>query len=168
MGAGGGDPDATEGVKPTMLFDKTRNASQQYDRIGVQSEVEYANPHRLVQMLMEGAAARIARAQAYLQRGAVAEKGQSISLAISIIEGLQSSLDMEKGGQIAENLDRLYEYMTRRLLEANLKNDKAILEEVQDLLQQLREGWDAMAKKTVEKEAQRADHEFSTTIQVTG
>ena len=151
-----------------MVPDKTRNALQQYERVGVHSGIENASSHRLVQMLMEGAAARIAAATRYMTRGEIAEKGRSISLAISIIDGLRSSLDKDKGGQIAENLDRLYDYMMRRLLEANLRNDKAMLDEVQSLLQQIKEGWDAVTRNTADREEHHANREPRTTVQVTG
>jgi flagellar protein FliS len=151
-----------------MVANNTRNVLQQYEKVGVQSGVENVSPHRLVQLLMEGAAARIATAMGHLQRGAIAEKGRSISLAISIIEGLRSSLDREKGGQIAENLDRLYDYMTRRLLEANLKNDRAMLDEVRNLLHEIKEGWDAVARNAADRKAQEANREPATTVQVTG
>lgn len=151
-----------------MVPNKTSNALQQYQRVGVQSEVDNASPHRLVQMLMAGAAARIAAAMRHLARGAVAEKGQSISLAISIIAGLRASLDKERGGEIAENLDGLYDYMTRRLLEANLKNDRVMLEEVQSLLKRIRDGWDAAATTLAQREEYHADRESPTTARVTG
>lgn len=150
-----------------MLPTNTRSALQQYAKIGIQSGVEQASPHRLVQMLMEGAAARIAAATGHLQRGAIAEKGQSISLAISIIEGLRSSLDREKGGEVADNLDRLYDYMSRRLLEANMKNDKTMLDEVQNLLQQIKGGWDALTASTADSEEQHPS-DPPRIIQVTG
>jgi flagellar protein FliS len=151
-----------------MVPSKTRNALQQYEKVGVQSGVENASPHRLVQMLMEGAAARIAAAMGHLQRGTIAEKGRNISLAISIIAGLRSSLDKDKGGQIADNLDRLYDYMIRRLLEANLRNDRAMLDEVQKLLQEIKEGWDAVAGNTAHKEPEHTNREHPTAVQVTG
>nr|MBS0019022.1 flagellar export chaperone FliS [Gammaproteobacteria bacterium] len=151
-----------------MVLSNTRNALHQYEKVGVQSEVENASPHRLVQMLMEGAAARIAAAMGHLARGAIAEKGRSISLAISIIEGLRSSLDKDKGGQIANNLDQIYDYMSRRLLEANLKNDRAMLNEVQNLLRQIKEGWDAVAGGAADGDASRPRSAPPTTVQVTG
>ncbi len=150
-----------------MVADKTRSALQQYQRVGIQSQVESASPHRLVQMLMEGAIARIAAATHHLARGAIAEKGQSISLAISILAGLRASLDKEKGGEIAENLDGLYDYMTRRLLEANLKNDQSMLAEVRGLLRQIKDGWDALAAKTAPREERHGDSESPTTVRVT-
>lgn len=113
----------------------------QYGRIGLETEIAGASPHRLVEMLMDGALARIARAQVHLERGEIAEKGRAVGLAIQIIDGLRASLDMERGGEIAANLDRLYDYMLRRLLEANLANSAEMLAEVTGLLQQIRSGW---------------------------
>ena len=117
---------------------------KQYGNVSVQTEVESASPHRLIQMLMEGALSRIAAAKGHLARGEIAPKGERISWAISIIEGLRTSLDHEAGGEIAANLDRLYEYMGARLVEANLRNDPAILDEVSALLLNVKEGWDAI------------------------
>jgi flagellar protein FliS len=121
-----------------------QNALRQYSAIGVRTSVEDASPHRLIQMLMEGALSRIGTAIGHLEAGRTADKGRQIGLAISVIGGLQSSLDMKAGGDVAVNLDRLYDYMTRRLLEANLKNDAGMLAEVRDLLLGLKEAWDAV------------------------
>jgi len=113
----------------------------QYGRIGLETEVATASPHRLVEMLMDGALARIAKAQVHLERGETAEKGASIGFAIQIIDGLRASLDMTRGGEIAANLDRLYDYMLRRLLEANLASSAEMLAEVSRLMQEVRGGW---------------------------
>lgn len=121
-----------------------RNALRQYSSVGVRSGVEDASPHRLIQMLFDGALARIAVAIGHLDRGDVAERGRSIGLAISIIGGLQSSLDTDRGGEVAGNLDRLYEYMARRLLEANAKSDRGALEEVHHLLSEVKGAWDSI------------------------
>lgn len=121
-----------------------RNALRQYSTVGVRSGVEDASPHRLIQMLMEGALARTAAAIGHLDHGDVAQKGQSIGLAISIIGGLQASLDAGKGGEVAGNLDRLYDYMGQRLLEANARNDRGALEEVHRLLSGIKEAWDTV------------------------
>ena len=121
-----------------------RNALNQYKAVGVNASVEDATPHRLIQMLMEGALARMAAAQGNMTRGEVGPKGENVSLAISIIGGLQGCLDQERGGEVAENLDRLYDYMARRLLEANAENDPAKLTEVQRLLAEVKSGWDAI------------------------
>jgi flagellar protein FliS len=121
-----------------------RNALNQYKRVGVGASVEDATPHRLIQMLMEGALARIAAAQGHMGRGEVGPKGENVSLAISIIGGLQGCLDLERGGEVAANLDGLYDYMARRLLEGNAENDPAKLSEVHHLLAEVKAGWDAI------------------------
>ncbi|MFU8790164.1 MAG: flagellar export chaperone FliS [Methylobacter sp.] len=112
-------------------------------RSGVFAEIEEANPHRLIQMLYEGGLQRIAVAKGALMRHETAEKGENIGRAIAIIGGLRSSLDLGQG-EIALNLDDLYDYMERRLLEANLKNDIAILDEVASLLREIKAAWDVI------------------------
>ncbi len=120
------------------------SALQQYRNVGAQTGVEAATPHRLIQMLLEGALEKINLAKGYMQRGNISEKGSHISWAISIIDGLRMSLDKSAGGEIAENLDALYEYMGRRLAEANLKDDEAMLDEVCSLLMEIKSAWDAV------------------------
>lgn len=117
----------------------------EYKQVGVQNNVTDASPHRLVQMLMEGALERISTAKGHMQRNRFAEKSRFISSAISIIDGLRSSLDFEKGGEIAANLEALYDYMNRRLLEANVSNNTDFLDEVHSLLSEIKSGWDAIA-----------------------
>jgi flagellar protein FliS len=117
---------------------------RQYGKVGVQTEVESASPHRLIQMLMEGALARMVAAKGHMARGETAAKGERLGWAISIVEGLRVSLDHEAGGEVAANLDRLYEYIGRRLVEANLRNDPEIIDEVRGLLLRIKEGWDGI------------------------
>lgn len=121
-----------------------KQAIDGYGRGAIESEINYASPHRIVQMLMEGALTRLATAKGCIARNEIAEKGQQISWCISIIEGLKSSLDKEQGGDIAANLDALYDYMNRRLLEANVNNNVAILEEVTKLMEEIKAGWDGI------------------------
>ena len=128
-----------------MSFAGVRSALDQYGRNAVQTGVESASPHRLIQMLMEGALDKIAVAKGHMERGDTQLKGDQIGCAVSIIDGLKSSLDKEKGGEIAQNLDDLYVYMERRLIEAHRANDPALLDEVSDLLKQIKEAWDAIA-----------------------
>jgi len=116
----------------------------QYGKVAVGSEASYASPHRLIQMLIEGALDKIAFAKGQIERNDFAEKGRNITWAISIIQGLSSSLDVESGGEIAANLEALYDYMVRRLLEANKENDVEILDEVSSLLKEVKQAWDAM------------------------
>lgn len=124
-----------------------------YGKPGLGGLVEDATPHRLIQMLMTGVLDRIATARGFMERGAIAQKGAQISWAISIIEGLRVSLDKSVGGEIAENLDRLYDYMVLRLTEANMKNEPAYLDEVSDLLRQIKSAWDEIPAGTASAHA---------------
>lgn len=120
-------------------------AMQQYQRVGVQSEVFEASPHRLIQMLMQGGLERIAQAKGAIERGLLAERGELIGKAVSIVGGLREPLDHQVGGDLSKNLDSLYEYMMRRLIEANRENDATKLDEVANLLREIKSGWDAIA-----------------------
>ncbi len=129
------------------------SGSEQYKKAGTQVSVESTSPHRLIQMLMEGALEKINLAKGYMQRGDVAMKGSHVSWAISIIDGLRMSLDKEGSGDIAKNLDDLYEYMARRLAEANLENDIEILDEVAGLLVEIKSAWDVVPELVQQKRA---------------
>lgn len=119
-------------------------AMNQYKEVRVQSLVMDATPHRLIQMLMEGVLEKIALAKGNILRKEIAQKGENIGKAITIVVGLQASLDKEKGGELAENLNSLYGYMSQRLLMANLQSDEAILDEIADLMLEIKAGWDAI------------------------
>jgi len=97
-------------------------------------------------MLMQGGLDRIYQARGAIQFGRLAEKGELIGKSISIVGGLREALDHEVGGEISANLDRLYEYMIRRLTEANRNNDADALTEVAALLQEVKAGWDGIAQ----------------------
>jgi len=128
-----------------MSFAGVRNGLDQYNRNAVRTGIDSASPHRLIQMLLEGALDKIAVAKGYMERGDIQPKGAQIGAAISILEGLKASLDKDKGGEIAQNLEDLYIYMERRLIEAHAGNDPGLLDEVSDLLKQIKEAWDAIA-----------------------
>ena len=130
-----------------MMNTSNAAATEAYRQIGNQSEVESASPHRLIQLMMERVLTKIAMARGHMDRNAVAEKGQHISDAITIVAGLQASLNDKPNRRLAGNFDALYDYMTRRLLEANLKNDPAMLDEVTALMRELKEAWDAIAEQ---------------------
>ena len=104
--------------------------------------IDDASPHQLIAMLLEGAVERITTAIGAMERGEIGVAGESIGKAISIVDNLRVSLDQQKGGQISENLASLYEYMTRRLLEANATKDTAMLAEVVGLLKEIKVAWD--------------------------
>jgi flagellar protein FliS len=116
-------------------------AAQAYTRIGAETGVAAADPHRLILMLYDGALAALAEARNHLAHGDIAQKGKSLTRAIAIIdEGLRGSLDAN-GGEIAGHLADLYDYMNRRLLLASLRNDVAGFDEVAALLRELRGAW---------------------------
>lgn len=121
-------------------------AMKQYQSVNTNAQLVDASPHRLIQMLMEGGLARLAQARGAMERGDVALKGMLIGKAVDIVGGLREALNQEAGGEVAANLDNLYAYMTTRLLEANLKNDPAILDEVAGLLREVKAGWDGIAQ----------------------
>ena len=128
-----------------MYSPASQPAAKAYQQIDTQSEIDGASPHRLIQLMMERALAKIGLARAQMIESRVAEKGSNISDAISIINGLQASLNHKADARMSENFDALYAYMMRRLLEGNLRNDPAILDEVAGLLRELKEAWDAIA-----------------------
>lgn len=119
-------------------------AMNQYKQVGTKAAIETADPHTLIQMLINGAIERINSAKLCMTQQRVAEKGEHISRAISIIDGLKTSLDMNAGGEIADNLAALYDYMQRQLLQANLQDQPAYLDEVLSLLNEIRAGWMAI------------------------
>lgn len=113
-----------------------------YARVGVESGVMSADPHKLIVMLFDGAQASIRAARIHMQDGNIAEKGKSISKALDIINnGLSAALDQEKGGEIAERLGSLYDYIARLLLTANLRNDEESLNQAERLLEDVASAW---------------------------
>ncbi|KQV54255.1 MULTISPECIES: flagellar export chaperone FliS [unclassified Duganella] len=124
------------------MFGTTSRGVNAYAKVGLETGVSSASPHKLIVMLYDGALAAIMTAATQMNAGNVQEKGKAISKAIRIIDdGLRASLDKEAGGEIARNLDALYDYMSRRLLEANIQNSPELLEEVRSLLADLRDTW---------------------------
>lgn len=119
----------------------TRNGSQAYARVGLESGVMSASPHQLIVMLLDGAKSAMVRARILMQQGDIANKGIALSKAIDIItNGLKAGLDVE-GGELAENLSALYDYMAQRLMIANLHNDVKVIEEVEALLENIADAW---------------------------
>ena len=112
-----------------------------YQQVRSHGGVESADPHGLITLLMDGALERLVKARAHMVRGEVAAKGESISRCIEIIGGLRDSLDPKVEPTMVGRLDSLYEYMSRRLLQANMHDDATILDEVSKLLQQVRDSW---------------------------
>jgi flagellar protein FliS len=116
-----------------------------YAKVGLETGVGAASPHKLIVMLYDGALVAVLSALTNMKAGQIAAKGAAISKAITIIDnGLRAALDKKAGGEIAEGLDALYEYMSARLLQANLNNQPEVLEEVHKLLSDLRDAWNAI------------------------
>src|SRR3569832_1008197 len=111
-----------------------RSALQQYNQVRTHAQIAGASPNRLIQMMMEGAMDKIRIAKGFMESRKIPEKVQHINWALSILDGLRNSLDMEKGGDIAQNLDSLFVYMQRRLVVANMDFDPANLVVVVGLL----------------------------------
>jgi flagellar protein FliS len=121
-------------------------AMKHYKQVSIHSSLMDASPHRLVQMLMEGVLEKIAEAKGNMLNQYIARKGKDIGTAITIIANLQASLNLEAGGEVAVNLDSLYDYMCRRLVLANSNNDETILDEVMSLMLEIKSGWDGIAE----------------------
>lgn len=122
----------------------TVSAMKQYQQVSVHSGIMDASPHRLVQMLMEGVLEKIALAKGNITRNEIALKGDNIGKAITIIGGLQVSLNKDAGGKLAENLSDLYDYMAKRLVIANSRSDESILDEISNLMMEIKMGWEAI------------------------
>lgn len=119
-----------------------------YERVSVDSGVTGANPHRLVLMLFDGALEAIKLAEQHVAAGRIADKGQAIGKAVRIVEeGLKASLDQDAGGELAGKLGALYDYMSARLLYANLHDQPAILDEISHLLAELKGAWEQIGNK---------------------
>jgi flagellar protein FliS len=124
------------------MFGTMKRGVNAYHNVSLETGITSASPHKLIVMLYDGALVALLGAKTNIAAGNIAAKGSAISKAISIIDnGLRASLDKEAGGEIAANLDALYDYMSRRLLHANLKNDVTIIDEVHGLLADLRGAW---------------------------
>ena len=123
------------------------NASgvQSYSSAAVYGNLADASPHRVVQLMLDAVLSRVAEASGHLERGEIPAKGEKIGKALGIIEALMLGRDLQRGGELAANLERLYDYMARTLLKANLENRVDLLKEVSSLLREVKLGWDGIA-----------------------
>lgn len=141
------------------MYSSSRCGANAYARVGLETGILAASPHKLVTMLFQGAHLALSSALVHMKNGQIAAKGEAISKAVAIINsGLQASLDIEAGGELAQQLNALYEYMNRRLLQANLHNEPRYIEEVVRLLGELSEAWSA-----IDSSAVQGDESFSAT-----
>lgn len=124
-----------------------RGSLQSYRKVSLESEIAVASPHRLVQLMFKGALERVAQSRYAIEQGNLSAKGEYIGKAIGIVNGLQNSLNMNAGGDIAANLNQLYDFMIMRLSQANMNNDAAALDDVSTILREIKEAWDAIPEE---------------------
>ena len=132
------------------MYPSSRSYAEQYRKVGATSSILEASPHKLVQLLLEGACTRVRMAMACMERGDQAGKGKAIGRTCDILGHLAGTLDMDKGGEIAQNLAALYDYIQLRLTEGNLNNDRAAFQEALDLLCEIEAGWSAIPSARAE------------------
>lgn len=113
-----------------------------YQSVSAHGSVVEADPHKLIQLLLEGTLSKVRLAKGFMDQNNTHDKALNISLALSMIEALQCSLDKEKGGEIATNLYELYDYVIRSLIQANLENDVNKLDEALNIISTIKDGWD--------------------------
>ncbi len=124
------------------MFGNTRSGANAYRQMGVDTDVLAASPHQLVTMLFDAALRAMDAAAMQLDAGDIEGKGRSIGQAIEIVgSGLAASLDLARGGEIAQRLSSLYDYVVQRLVEANIACDRAGIDEARALLAQIRAAW---------------------------
>ena len=131
------------------MYTRTANSAagvRSYAQVGLQSAAMSASPHQLITMLFDGAKTALTMARHHMANKDIAAKGKAISKAINIVEnGLKASLDAEAGGkagaELVANLSALYDYVTQRLLYANLRNDPVLLDEADRLLDNIGSAW---------------------------
>lgn len=119
----------------------TQAALKSYAKVHYRANVEIASPHRLIDMLFEGAMERIVQAKGAMAYGNIELKGNKINSAVSIVGGLRESLNTDEGGDLAMNLDGLYLYIQQLLTQAHSRNEPALLDEAATLLGDLRSAW---------------------------
>lgn len=147
------------------MFGMQQQGAKAYANVGMETGVMAASPHKLIVMVFEGAMLQVTIAIQAMKDGQTGKRGKAVSRAISFIEaGLRASLNKQVGGPLALTLDSLYEYMSRRLLEANVKNNVEALEEVYRLLGELKGAWEAIGTegKSVATAVQNAQNAVDT------
>ena len=121
-----------------------RGSLQSYRKVSIDSSIGVASPHKVIQMMFSGALERLAQGRYAIEQNNLELKGVSLGKAISIVAGLNSSLNMEAEGDVASNLSALYDFMIRRISEANLNNDVKAIDDATDILRVIKEAWDTI------------------------
>jgi len=123
-------------------FGRSQGFANAYARVGVETSVNAASAHKLIELLVNGFMDAIVLARGAMRAKQIEVKGKAIGRAARIVEeGLKAGLNIEGGGRLAQDLDALYAYVTVRLTIANLRNDEAALDECVRLIGPLRDAW---------------------------
>lgn len=117
------------------------NALKQYQSVDLRATIETASPHKLISMLLDGALSSLAKAKGAMERENVEERTANLNKAAEVVVGLKGCLDLENGGEIAANLDNLYDYMLRSVYAANRNSDAEKVQEVMSLILEIKQGW---------------------------
>jgi flagellar protein FliS len=132
-------------IKQESLIMRANNrAIESYGQVKVSTGVSKSNNVELIQMLFDGLIESLATAKGHIQHNNIGEKSKAIARASRIVLGLQGALDFDKGGELATNLNELYNYITRRLLHVNARNDIAALDEIHGLMTEIRSAWETV------------------------
>jgi flagellar secretion chaperone FliS len=115
-----------------------------YKSVATHGAAQEADPHQLICMLMDGALDRLVSARGCIERREFTQKAALLHRVGAIVDELRSSLDQSVGGDVPANLDRLYDYIMRRVLQANLDNDLAAVDEAARLFREIRGAWVAI------------------------
>jgi len=121
---------------------QVKRAIQSYDEVKVTTGVTTANNVQLIQMLFDGLLESLVAARGHIQHRNINEKCKAVARATRIVVGLQGVLDFEKGDELATNLNELYGYVIRRLLQVNAHNDLVVLDEIYGLMKEIRDAWE--------------------------
>ena len=116
-------------------------AIESYSSGSTATQAAVANRVELIQMLFDGLIDSLSAARGHIERQSIEEKSKALTRASRIVVGLQAALDLDKGGELAANLNELYSYIVRRLLHVNVHNDLDALKEVHSLVTEVREAW---------------------------
>ena len=124
------------------MFSQSMNVRNAYQAGGLEAEILGSSPHRLIKLLFDGAFAYISQAREHMASGNVPAKAEAITRAVDVISrGLRSSLNIKEGGELAQSLDDLYEYIGLQLVKGHMQNKPELLDEATALLQQLADAW---------------------------
>lgn len=125
-----------------MLIATPMKHAKAYGQMAINTQVATADAHGLIEMLFDAVDDQIAIALGALDSGDAQRRGQAVNKAVLLLqEGLRGGLDLDKGGELAQRLDALYEHCALRLAEAHAKRDRAAFEEVRSLLRTVADGW---------------------------